>query len=120
MIIWCFILTANVTIEHISDGCCGQEQIVLCKATKAIVVEVFVGGELLVSYTYSESGLVIDEDGFGVRVTNVTKAAGFLVNFDIEIVFRTLSEEVSITCDVTIFSVTKNITTNSKFYYVKL
>ncbi|CAI8023426.1 hypothetical protein GBAR_LOCUS13697 [Geodia barretti] len=37
----------------------------------------------------------------------------FVSNFDIEIVFRTLSEEVSITCDVIVFSVTKNITTNS-------
>ena len=110
----------NVTIEHKSDGCCGQEQIVLCKATETTNIEVFVGDELLVSYTYQQRGRVIDEDGVSVRVTNATKAAGFLVNFDIEIVFRTLSEEVSITCDVNIFSVTKNITTNSKFYYLKM
>ena len=115
-----FILTANVTIEHKSDGCCGQEQIVLCKATKATVVNVFVGDELLVSYIYFESGQVIDEDGFHVSVTNATEVTEYLSNFDIQIVFRTLSEEVSITCDVLVFSATKNITTNSKFYYLKL
>jgi hypothetical protein len=106
-------IAANVTIEHKSDGCCGQEQIVLCKATETAVVDVFVGNELLAAYTQSERGKVIDEDGFRVRVTNETEVTEYLSNFDIQIVFRTLSEEVSITCDVLVFSVTKNITTNS-------
>jgi hypothetical protein len=106
-------VAVNVAIEHKSDGCCGQEQIVLCKATEATFVRVFVGDELLVFYTISYISQVIDEDGFRVRVTNVTMASEVLFNFDIEIVFRAISKEVSISCDVVTFSVTKNITTNS-------
>ena len=110
----------NVTIEHNSDGCCGQEQIVLCKATKATLIDVFVGGKLLASYNYVKRGQIIKEDGFRIRATNSTEVREFLFNFDIEIVFRTLSERVSITCDVVVFSVTKNITTNSRFCLLKL
>ena len=105
----------NVTIEHKSDGCCGQEQIVLCKATETTNIFVFVGDELLASYTYLKREQIIDKDGYRIRATNATMVAEFISNLDIEIVFRTLSEEVSITCDIILFSVTKNITTNSRF-----
>ena len=106
-------LTVNLVIEHKSDGCCGQEQIVLCKATEATVVDVFVEDKLLASYTYSKRNQVINEEGFSVRA-NATEVTTFLYNFDIEIVFTTMSEEVSITCDVLLFSVTKNVTANSR------
>lgn len=114
-------LVVNVTIEHKSDGCCGQEQVVLCNATRAAQVDVLVGNKKLMSYIYSDRNIVISEDGFVIRVTDAREVEDFLFDFDIEILFRMMQREVSITCDAIFSSITKNITANSKFvlhYYI--
>ena len=107
-------MAVNVTIEHKGDGCCGQEQVVLCNATRATQVDVLVGDKELMSYIYSKRNITVDEDGFFIRA-NARKVADFLSDFDIEIIFKTKFQEVSITCDVVLLSVTQNVTANSKF-----
>ena len=92
----------------------------MCKAIETTNIDIFVGGDLLASYSYLKREQIIDKDGYRIRATNATRVAEFISNLDIEIVFRTLSEEVSITCDILVFFVTKNITTNSRFCLLKL
>ena len=101
-------------MEHTTDGCCGQQQRVVCSVTRIEQVNVAIDGKTVIMYTYASRGTVINKNGFTTQVLSINAVSSLFYDFVIEISFKAVLNNVSITCLTAEDSVTQNITVNSK------
>ena len=109
-----------VVIDKRRQGCCGQEQIVLCNATAASSIDITVDDLDPVQLTLineNESSLV---DGFLISLLDVIPDPDFMVlsQFFVEVKFTAIANSVTITCETSTDIATLDVITNSKFMHI--
>ena len=105
-----------VTINHNGQGCCGQEQNVICTATQTTVVEITVDDFLPVELTLRNKNESLTRGGFLISLLDVRPDSNseFHLQFIVEIKFTAMTKSVAVKCEASGDTAELNVTTDSK------